>query len=136
MEELTLEYDIKVLCVEAESFPDGIAGAHEKLRSLVPLTKERRYFGISRPNESYKIVYKAGAEQLEDNEAENLNCETFVIESGNYIAVEVKDYRNEIQIIGETFQNFLSHPEIDPKGCCVEWYLNEHDVRCMVRLNR
>jgi hypothetical protein len=36
--------------------------------------------------------------------------------------------------MGKAFDELISHPAIDPQGCCVEWYLTQNDVRCMVRL--
>ena len=32
-------------------------------------------------------------------------------------------------------QMLISQPDIDPNGYCLEWYLNDMDVRCMVRLD-
>jgi len=39
-----------------------------------------------------------------------------------------------IPAIGETFQKIIADPRIDPQGVCVEWYFNNKDVRCMVRM--
>ena len=138
MEKYTLEKDVKVFCVTAKSFPEGIMEAHQKLHSLVPFSDERRYFGISRPEqeEDGKIVYKAAAEELEPGEKEKYNCEPFIIKRGQYISQTVKDYMKAPQNIGLTFQELTSSPDIDPNGYCVEWYLDQNDVRCMVRLDQ
>ncbi len=79
METIILENDIKVICVKAVSFPDGIQDAHDKLRAMFPPIPTRRYFGISYPQQG-GIVYRAAT------------------------------------------------------GYCLEWYLSDKDVRCMVRL--
>ena len=136
MEKYTLENDIKVLCVTAKSFPEGIVEAHQKMHSLVPLSDDRRYFGISRPNEGGRIVYKAAAEAIDPGEADGFDGETFVIESGRYVSQTVKDFRKDPESIGTVFRDLISRSDIDPNGCCVEWYLNENDVRCMVRLDQ
>jgi hypothetical protein len=34
----------------------------------------------------------------------------------------------DISGIRETFDKLLSHPDIDPDGYCVEWYLSNKDV--------
>ena len=60
MEPINLENDITVLYVEATSFPDGIAESHQKLHTIVPFSDDRKYFGISRP-ENGVIAYKAAA---------------------------------------------------------------------------
>jgi hypothetical protein len=40
----------------------------------------------------------------------------------------------DIPAIGNTFQELLETPGIDPNGYCVEWYINDKDVICMIRL--
>ena len=56
----TIARHIGVLCITATSFPSGIMDAHQKQHELIPYTTERKYFGISRP-ENGGIVYKAAA---------------------------------------------------------------------------
>jgi len=46
----------------------------------------------------------------------------------------LKNFADDIPLIGETFRNLLADPRIDPQGYCLEFYLNEHDMRCMVPL--
>ncbi len=40
----------------------------------------------------------------------------------------------DLPAIGNTFQQMIARPDIDPEGYCVEWYLSDKDVQCMVRL--
>lgn len=107
--------------------------AHQKLHTLAPFSQERRYFGISRPEEKGNIVYRAAAEEKTEGEAAKLNCEELVIKKGQYTYMTINDYMNNIQKIGKAFNELTALPDIDPEGYCVEWYLNEKDVRCMVR---
>ena len=134
MDNFTLDSNIKVLCITADSFPEGITEAHEKLHNLLPYSDERRYFGISRPDEKGVIIYKAAAEELHQNEEKTYACETFVIQSGLYICITVKDYTKDISSIGKAFKVLISQKDIDPMGYCIEWYLNHNDVRCLVKL--
>jgi hypothetical protein len=134
MDKFTLKEDIKVFCVTASSFPEGISAAHEKLHALLPSDAARRFYGISFPQSLGKIIYKAAVEQEYEGEAEKLGCEKFIIKKGEYISSIIKDYSNNIPSIGETFRRMLSDPRIDPEGCCVEVYLNDRDMQCMVRL--
>jgi hypothetical protein len=133
MEKFTLDKNIKVFCVSAKSFPDGAMDAHQKLHSIVPFTGNRRYFGISHP-ENGVIGYKAAAEELVDGEAEKFGLEPFVIKSGEFISITIPDYAKDVQSIRRTFKELLASPGIDPDGYCLEWYLNDTDVRCMVPL--
>jgi len=134
METITIDNDIKVFYMTAKSFPAGIMEAHEKLHSLVPFSTNRKYFGVSRP-ENGIIVYRAAAEEIKQGEAEELNLDTLVLKKGKYISLTINDYLKDIQSIDRAFKKLLSHPGIDPQGYCVEWYLDRKDVRCMVRLN-
>lgn len=133
MEEMTLENDIKVFYITAKSFPDGITEAHKKLHELVPFSADRRYFGISRP-ENGTIVYKAATEEIKQGEAEQFNCHTLDIKRGKYIFLTINDFMKDIQSIDRSFKKLLSHPDLDPNGYCIEWYINDKDVKCMIRL--
>ncbi len=133
MKTINFENDIKVFYVEAESFPEGIEAAHKKLHELVPFSDKRKFFGISRP-ENGRIVYRAGVEEVVAGEAERLNCKIMILEKGKYISVTIEDYMKHIEGIGMAFEELLSFPGIDQQGYCVEWYFNDKDVRCMVRL--
>jgi hypothetical protein len=133
METITLDNDIKVFYITAKSFPDGIMAAHKKLHELVPFSTDRKYFGISRPENSV-IIYKAAAEEINEGEAVKLNCDTLVLKKGKYICLTINDYIKDIQSIDRSFKKLLSYPGLDPNGYCVEWYLNDKDVKCMIRL--
>ncbi len=134
METIFQEQDTKVFYVTATYFPDGIQVAHEKLHALVPFSTDRKYFGISRPENNGPIVYRAAAEEIKKGEAEKLNCDTLVLKKGKYISLTIHDYTKDIQSIAKAFQQLLSSPGLDLQGYCVEWYVNNQDVKCMIRL--
>ncbi|HEY8400773.1 MAG TPA: transcriptional regulator [Cytophagaceae bacterium] len=134
MDTITLEKSIKVFYKTASSFPEGVLAAHQSLHALIPYSRDRNYFGISRPENGGGIVYKAAAEEKYPGEGEKLNCETMVIEQGKYLAIDVPDFMKNISAIEKAFTQLISQPGIDPEGYCVEWYINDTDVRCMVRL--
>ena len=134
MNTIILEADIKVAYVTAKSFPKGITEAFEKLDSIVPSANNRRHFGISQPNKNNVIIYKAAVEEQHKGEAEKFGLESFVIQKGQYIYKDILNYSEKPQNISDTFRQLISQPNIDPDGYCLEWYLNESDVRCMVRI--
>ena len=134
MEYFELDKDVKVLYVTASSFPDGIQEVLENIHALVPFSKNRRYYGISRPEGNKGIVYKAAAEELKPGEAELLGCETMILKKGKYYCITITDYMKDLSLIGKTFGEILSQPDLDPEGYCVEWYLDNKQVRCMVRM--
>ncbi|HLA56719.1 MAG TPA: hypothetical protein VK623_11490 [Flavobacterium sp.] len=131
MDSFILGEDIKVMYVTAANFPDGIPDAFDFLNSLVPDVEGRRFFGISAPDESGKIIYKAAAEELFPGETQNLKLESFTIKHGAYMSFYIKDYRNHIDAIKEAFELLLGQQEADPNGYCLEWYIGD-DVKCLV----
>ena len=133
MDSFILGEDIHIMCVKADTFPDGIAAAFDKLHQTVPKNAVRRYFGVSRP-ENQGIVYRAAAEILESGEAEKLGLETLTIKGGSYNTLYITDYRSHIDAIGKCFELLTGQAETDPNGYCVEWYIGD-DVKCMVRCN-
>lgn len=133
---LTLVKDIHVFYITAKSFPDGILEAHQKLHAVVPFSKTRNYFGISRPENEGDIVYKAAAEEKEAEEAKKFGLETMTIRKGNYVFETIKNYTQDPGSIKKTFDRLLKEPGLDPEGYCVEWYINENDMKCMIRLQQ
>ncbi len=73
-------------------------------------------------------MYKAAAEKLEKDEALHIDCESFIIKKGNYRNITVYNFKNSSHVIE------ISYSDIDPNGYCIEWYFNDEDVKCMVRL--
>jgi hypothetical protein len=136
METTILEKDIKVFYITATSFPQGIGEAIQKLHSLFPFSKERRVFGLSRPEINGVIIYRAAAEEMYEGEAVKLQCKTLIIPKGKYISILIDDFRKDIMSIDMAFQQLLKQPNLDPQGYCVELYNNEKEaVTCMIRLD-
>lgn len=133
MQQFILDKDIQVLCVAATSFPAGIGAAFSKLHSTVSHADKRDAYGISHGGGAGSIIYKAGAAQQEDGEAEKYGCELFTIRTGKYIGTVLKDWKQDETSIGRTFQELLQQYDIDPDGACIEKYIGD-DVQCMIRL--
>lgn len=134
METITLNKDLKVFYVTAASFPENIMDAHNELHRLVPFSRDRNYFGISRP-ENGTIIYRAATEEKYPGEAEKFKCDSITLKKGKYITTSVTNFRTDPLSIQNAFQKLLSDSKIDPQGYCVEWYSNDkEEVKCMVRL--
>lgn len=133
MEKIHLKSAIDVFCVTADSFPDGVLKAHQRLHALVPFSEQRRYFGLSRM-ENGKIVYKAAAEELVPGELSKHELQILTIRAGDYQCIVVPDFMEDIDAIGTAFNQLIQLPEIDPEAYCVEWYVSDREVRCMVRV--
>jgi len=134
METYFLKDDIELICVNANSFPDGITEAFDRLHNILGPDNRRKLYGVSHGTENGKTIYKAAAERQNDNEASELKLETFLVRKGEYVGARIINYPDHMESIGKTFEKLLANPRLDPNGCCVEMYLNEKDVQCMVRL--
>ncbi|MES2457965.1 MAG: transcriptional regulator [Bacteroidota bacterium] len=134
METTTINQDIRAFYVTASSFPDGVLAAHQQLHAIVPFDEKRRYFGLSRPENDGGIVYHAAAEEIHPGEAEELGFKMLVLKKGTYVSVTIEDFMKDIPSIERAFKELLSYPQLDPEGYCVELYLNQKDVQCMIRL--
>jgi len=119
-----LDRDIKVFCVFAEKYPEGILKAHRKLHTLLLVDNKRNFFGVFYVNKKSIIIFKAAAEDLYEGEAQKYGHETFIIRKGEYINMYLADFRNDIQNVGKAFEQLLSTPNIDPNGACIELLVN------------
>jgi hypothetical protein len=134
MENFNLEKDIKVFYITAKSFPYGIGEAHQKLKALLPHTEGRQFYGISYLNNGEGIQYKAAVAEAFAGEGGSYDCATFMIKKGSYLRETLIDWQKEDGVVEKTFKQLLSHPRLDKNGYCLEVYLSENDMRCMVKL--
>jgi hypothetical protein len=133
MEVVNIPHDIKVFYITAKSYPEGIGDAHNQLRVKFNNAVERKYYGISYP-ERDKIVYKAGTEEIFEGEGKDYDCETFIIRKGDYVSITLKNWLKDDTMIERAFAQLLNNSEVDENGYCLEVYLNELDIQCMVPL--
>ena len=133
METVSIDNNITVFYVAAASFPNGVLAAHTKIRAVAPPSPGRKYFGLSRP-ENGVIAYKAAAAELSPEEASTLNLDKIVLKKGKYLCITIHDFIKDTPAIRNAFQELIGQPGLDPQGYCVEWYYNDADIKCMVRL--
>jgi len=134
MENYRIKEDFDVMFVEAKSFPDGIEEAFRELEAALPKNEKRKFFGISYMVENGNIIYRAAAEESYPGESEKLKLHSFTVRKGNYISEIITNWRNNVSLIGSTFQKMLEQQNIKPDGYCLEIYINETDVQCLVPL--
>ncbi|HNF13084.1 MAG TPA: hypothetical protein PK453_05400 [Leptospiraceae bacterium] len=134
MNTFQIEKDIPVVYETADSFPNGIQAAFDSLHKKLGDKKQRKIFGMSRPEGKKGIVYRACAEELFPGEAEKLALPKLVIQAGNWYCTEIKDVMKDPSQIEEAFREYIYKPDIDPDGYCVELYSEDNrDVKCLVR---
>lgn len=116
----SLKNDINVFYVQADSFPNGVKAAHEKLHSLLPNEIKRNFFGISYGNQNGNITYLAAAEESYPGEGEKYCCPGFTIRKGNYLSETINNWRNDTSAIGKAFQKMLADPRVDKKDTALK----------------
>jgi len=133
MEPYHLPHDIRLVCVPAKSFPDGVMAAFQQIMNLFPNQQgQRRLFGVSWPDGKGSLVYKAAVEERFRGEAETLGLETYLLRKGEYLSTTVHNFMNDIPSIGKAFHQLVEAPGVHPNTVGVEEYISETDVRCMV----
>ena len=134
MEQIRIENDIPVYRIKASSFPAGIKAAHEKVHTLFPHDKARKYYGISQGAGGGQIVYWAAVSKLPGEPDQKEVAESFVIRKGKYISIYIKNWMLKETSVAEAFHQLLQYEGIDMNGYCLEEYPNATDIRCSVPL--
>lgn len=136
MELQILKRDVKVFYVEAKKFPEGISEAFHKLEELHPSVCERSFYGISSEDARKNIIYWAAVEESYKGEGAAYGCNSFVISRGTYLTETITDFMSNIHSIPEVFKQMLSDPRRDCGFPCVEWYKNDREMMCMIKLKQ
>jgi hypothetical protein len=135
MQKLTFENDVKVFGIEVKSFPAGISEAfNELINATGDCAGERNYYGVSSMNNDGKIIYKAVAEEKFDGEAAKFNYDTSSIEKGEYLYEVLKQWRDKTACIKDFFHLMMQDENVDKMKPCVEWYKNDEEMLCMLKV--
>ena len=136
MEKHSIHNNIDVVFIKAPKFPDDVPATYEKLNTFLPENSNRRFFGISHPDKTGVIQYKAAAEILPADNFTSSELQKFTIEKGKFVAQYIVNHFEDSNSIGNAFQALLKHSQLDPTGYCLEVYKNytDLDVHCMVRI--
>ncbi len=136
MKKITLPHDLKVFGVHVQTFPNGIGEAFDALMRRIPNGENRSYYGISDMAEDGRIVYYAAAEEMSEGEAEKYNCDIYIVKKGEYLSVTVNNWRAKTDTIKDVFEAMMNDHRIDKNNPCIEWYKNNDEMLCMVKLNK
>ncbi|HEV7424557.1 MAG TPA: transcriptional regulator [Candidatus Paceibacterota bacterium] len=135
METITMYHDIRVFYVKRNTSSMSLPEAYQELIKNVPFAWDRMYYGIL-VRENGCLCYRLAVEQLTRNENRDLNLDCHVIKRGVYLSCIVRNYLQDIMEIERVFQRLLLEPGLDNDENRVEWYFNETDVACMLRLEQ
>jgi len=136
METYKLKNDLKVFGKEVPTFPVGVSDAFHQLITIIPDGSNRAYYGLSHMDETGKIIYKAAAEEKYAGEAEKYNCDRYIIEKGEYLAVTLADWRGKTDCIKDIFHDMMEDDRADKTKEVVEWYKTDTEMLCLVKMRQ
>jgi len=125
--------DFTVFGHQVMSFPNGIAEAFDSIVDRVPDGFARSFYGLSKMDGS-RVVYLATAIEQTTGEGRRLGYDTHVIKKGKYVAVTIKNWRSNVNLIQTIFESLMNIPGLDPNHWAVEWYKNDNEMDCMLRM--
>jgi predicted transcriptional regulator YdeE len=135
MELFELKNDVRAFGFQVKSFPQGIGEAFDTLIAMVSEGLNRSYYGISWMDDQGQPMYIAAVEEKNEGEAEKNKCERYIIEKGKYSVVTLMDWRQKTETIKDIFHQMMDQPHIDHTKPCIEWYKNDDEMLCMLKVN-
>lgn len=133
MDSFTFQEDLPVICITATGGRDGGADAMATLRNRLPENERRQFFGIFWPGRDGG-TYKAAASTFDSDGDALEGLGHFTIRNGPYNGFYIKDYKSQPGTVAKAFDLLRGEHEVDPDGYCLEWFVNDEDVKCMVPL--
>jgi hypothetical protein len=132
MEKITIENGIKLVAKQVKTFPLGIGQTFDNLINTLPKEGERACYGISWM-EGERVIYYAAAEQKGTSELRDFALEPWTIESGEYMAIPITNWREKLDSIKDVFHNLMQDERTDKLKPCVEWYKTDAEMLCMMK---
>ena len=132
METLNLKNDLNVFGFQVKTFPEGVKDAFDTLVEMVPDGLDRSYYGISFM-EGDQVLYFATAVEQYAGEAERYNCTRYLIERGEYMTETIHDWLHKTHTIKDVFGELMKDDCPSAKRPCIEWYMNDDEMICMVK---
>lgn len=122
---------LKLMYVQAATFPDGIQDAWDKLEKTLATMKGRKFYGTSH-YENGKMIYRACVIPVDDAEALKLGLKTFSIPPGKYAAAKLMDWSSQIPKIKEIFTELNNNYTANPDLPNIEFYKSSEEVILML----
>ncbi|MBL7763066.1 MAG: hypothetical protein JNL23_06530 [Chitinophagaceae bacterium] len=133
MELINIKNDLHLFGIQVNTFPKGVKEAFDRIIAMVPDGMQRAHYAISYM-EGEKIIYHAACEEKYKGEAEKLNCNSYTVEKGDYLAIKITGWMKRIDAIKEAFHKMLNDPRADLTKSCVEWYKTGEEMICMMKV--
>jgi predicted transcriptional regulator YdeE len=131
MDTIKLNGPVNVIGFRVKTFPMGISEAFDRLTDMLGF--DRPYYGLSQMSTD-GVLYIAAGLKKSANEKSTLKLEEYTIPKGEYAVRVIKDWRRNLSAIPHVFGDLLKTEGIDDSVPCVEWYKNDEEMLCMVKL--
>jgi len=135
MEDISIKKldELKLMYIEAETFPDGIKDSWDKLEKALDTIKERKFYGISKCI-GKNIIYRACVIPIDDNEPKRLGLETLTIPSNSYATKKLMNWSSQIPMFGTIFDELFSKHNTNKDLYALEYYKSADEAILMVPL--
>lgn len=123
--------EIKVMYVKSKTGIIGSKEAFDTLESKLSGLKGRKFYGLvfgTPPHEEYRACVAI----VNEDELKQLGFETYTIPAGKYVQERIKNWSENITLVGTTFQKLSHEYKQDISRPCIEFYRSTRDM--LVRL--
>jgi predicted transcriptional regulator YdeE len=127
-----LTEDIVTIGIVAPDFPDGVPATFTKLEQLIGGYKDRQVYGLAEPING-KLEYRACVNEAYEGEGKKYGLTNYIIPKGTYIVATIKNWQENIPLIGQTFDQLLQNPNVKENSIGVEDYFSEGEMLAMVQ---
>lgn len=123
--------DLRLVVNRAETFPDGIKGAWERLEAPLASLKGRKFYGLTF-TEGDEVVYYAGLEPIDDDEIATLGFPLLTVKGGQYARSKLHNWTEHADKISEIIRAMLQQFGTDPIRPTIEYYRSQTELHLLV----
>ena len=123
--------EVRLLAVRAESFPDGVGAAWERVEGGLPTLRGRKFYGVvySGPE---GVEYYAGVVPEEEGEDERPGLTALIVPGGSYARADLLHWDERREDIGPMVDQMIESVDHDPSRPLLEFYRSSFELRLLV----
>jgi hypothetical protein len=108
------------------SFAEQAPAAFVKLEAKLPCLKGKKFYGAISGNE-----YRACVAIDHNSDASPLPCPTWTIPGGRYVRRKIRNWEENLHLIGQIFEELSERPDFDSSRPCIEYYRSQKELLLM-----
>lgn len=126
--------ELRLLAAKAEGFPEGIAGAFERVESGLPTLRGRKLYGVCYWRQA-GVEYYAGVVPEDEQEGERLGLPLLVVPAGAYAKASLLQWEERRDEIGPLVDRMIESVDHDPSRPVLEFYRSSLELHLLVPLD-